>query len=363
MPETMDERTSRRNWLKYATGAVLTAAMAGAGYYYFDRRPEPPIPTTTTETSTPSYISTSTSASTSTSTSASTSTSTSASTSKKIAPLEGTLFFDYSGSGKQDYLTDGSQEPAVSNAKVQLKDNAGKAIAQAVTDSAGYYKLEDVKAGSYRLYVEADKKFRYMCMSAEEFRAVARGYDVRLDDPKMSKKMDIGLMEGYLTLPFARPIATSTFYPTLEIGGRGYVDLDPRVGHYRNWRGGTEYHDGHLGTDFFVVENTPIRSASPGTVTKSYYSTDDGNTIVIKDLGGYLNIYCHLNTREVSVGKRLNRGNRIGLSGTTGKLAYISHLHFQFGGFGSARIDPYRDILNFSSKCFWTKDNDPQYPF
>ncbi|MCM8798040.1 MAG: carboxypeptidase-like regulatory domain-containing protein, partial [Candidatus Omnitrophica bacterium] len=113
------------------------------------------------------------------------------------------------------------EEPAISKAKVYLKDNTGKVIAEAITDSSGDYKLEDVPAGSYRLYVEADKKFRYMCRSREEFRAVKEGYDVLLEE---SSKMDIGLMEGFLTSPFYKN--RSTFV--------SYVDLDPTKG-IRDW--------------------------------------------------------------------------------------------------------------------------------
>lgn len=343
---------NRRKFLKYAgtSAAVVGASALGLDYIVQENSPTVNLTTQTT-----SLTSTKSSAATTrelTTTSTSLSTSTQAT---QPASLQGRLFFDYTGNGKQDYITDGPQEPAVPNAKVQLKDSVGKVVAEAVTDSAGDYRLEDVRAGSYKVSIEADKKFRYMCTSAEEFRAVTKGYDVRLDDPKKSKQMDIGLMEGYLTLPFARG--------TVEYSPRTYVDVDTSIDYYRDWRGGFVSRNGHLGTDFQVAENTPIRSASLGRVSESFYSADDGNTIAIQDSEGHLEIYCHLNTREVPVNRRVNRGDRIGLSGTTGKLATFPHLHFQFGGFGSKRIDPYRDVLDPKSKCWWTKDNDPQYPF
>jgi murein DD-endopeptidase MepM/ murein hydrolase activator NlpD len=343
---------NRRKFLKYAgtSAAVVGASALGLDYIVQEKSPTVNLTTQTTSlTSTKSSVAT-TRELTTTSTSLSTSTQ-----ATQPASLQGRLFFDYTGNGKQDYITDGPQEPAVPNAKVQLKDSVGKVVAEAVTDSAGDYRLEDVKAGSYKVSIEADKKFRYMCTSAEEFRAVTRDYVVHLDDPKKPKRMDIELMEGYLTLPFA--------WGTRELFGRIYVDVNAGVGDVRDWNGGFNTKENHLGTDFMIDENAAIRSASPGRVAKSYYSTDDGNTIAIQNLEGHLEIYCHLNTREVSVNQRVNRGEFIGLSGSTGRLGGFHHLHFQFGGYGSERMDPYRDVLDPKSKCWWTKDNDPQYPF
>ncbi|MBS7645613.1 M23 family metallopeptidase [Candidatus Bathyarchaeota archaeon] len=204
--------------------------------------------------------------------------------------------------------------------------------------------------------IAADKKFRHMCTSAAEVRQISKGYDVVARDKP--QKFDVGLMEGYLTLPFSSR--------TVETRHRSYVDVDMRRGVVKDWMGiqaSFQTYDNHLGTDFFLRQNTEILSAASGKVVESKYDNDDGHRITIQHFDQRLTIYCHLNSRKVEEGTKLKRGDMIGLSGNTGKLTGpYAHLHFQFGGFGKSRIDPYRDITDPSSLSWWTKDNDPQYP-
>lgn len=264
--------------------------------------------------------------------------------------VHGTLFFDYNGNGKQD-----REEPAVVGALVQLKDSAGNVIAETLTDSSGDYRLYDIRAGSYRLHIGVDhfidKIFRYMCTSPGEFRTVSDDYRTSMQG---SVSMDVGLMEGYLTLPFAEGTRE-----TCQV----YVDIDPSKS-MKDWEGGMDTYNGHLGTDFCLPIGTRILAAAPGSVTRSYYDTDDGNSVAIQHHDGNLAIYCHLKERMVSQGDRVNRGDTIALSGQTGKLSGARpHLHFQFGGYGQSRIDPYRNLSDPSSLGYWTVENHPQYPF
>ena len=269
-------------------------------------------------------------------------------------------------------------EPAVANAKVQLKDRTGNIIAEAITDSAGDYKLEDFPTGSYSLNIQADPKFRYMCTSAEEFRAVTDGYDVPLTEPR---KMDIGLMEGFLTLPF--PKGT-------KIEHTIYVDLDSGEG-YRDWMGnpptcfrkfscrGTV--NNHLGTDFLVGDGSPVVASAPGRVRvvesswpkqpkSGLLGWEDGNGVVIDHGSSIYTIYCHLKEVQGNLkeGQSVTRGYMIGSADRTGdfpKCELYAHLHFQLdiGGIGwDRRMDPYRDLHDSRSLSYWTKDNDPQYP-
>jgi hypothetical protein len=56
MPETMDERISRREYLKYAAAGLVAVTGAAAGYYYFCTKPSKPTVTPTlavTQTHTP----------------------------------------------------------------------------------------------------------------------------------------------------------------------------------------------------------------------------------------------------------------------------------------------------------------------
>jgi len=359
----------RRRFLKYA-GA--TAAVVGASALGLD----------CLSRQTPSSVSPTTLAPTLrelTATSASSITSTSVA---QLASLEGRLFFDYNGNGVQD-----GEEPAVQAAKVLLKDNTGKVIADAITDSAGDYELEDIKVGSYGLYVETDRKFRYMCTSVEEFREVTDGYDVLLNG---LGKIDIGLMEGFLTLPFLKDT---------KIEHIVYVDLDFEKG-YRDWMGNDPNYfkkfstrgtvNNHLGTDFYVREGSPVVSSAPGKIIvienswpnqpkSNWLGWGDGNSVIIehgpirKGFYGpkqkFYTIYCHLKEaeRDLEEEQFVSRGDIIGSADRTGDWppGEPTHVHFQLdvGGNGrNHRLDPYRDLSDSNSISYWTKDNDPQYP-
>lgn len=127
-----------------------------------------------------------------------------------------------------------------------------------------------------------------------------------------------------------------------------------------------------------MTGNPPVVAAAPGVVIEAEDGwpnnpraedpntglRDDGNRVVINHGSGLLTIYCHLHSVTVAVGQTVARGETIGFSGRSGYFGadQPGHLHFQFGGFGQARIDPYRDVLDSKSHNWWTKDNDPQYP-
>lgn len=340
----------RRRFLKYAAASVALAGSAVMGYEFdrWQRSLFPPSVSTRTSTETQTTTETA-----------------------RLASVYGRLFFDYNGNGVQD-----GEEPAVTGAKVQLRDRTGKVVAEAVTDSAGDYKLEDVVAGSYKLFVQADERFGYMCTSREEFRSVRESYDVPL---KESMNINVGLMEGFLTLPFPK---TTTIQHVI------YVDLDLGEG-YRDWMGNNptyfkefscrESINNHLGTDFFTSEGSSVVAAAPGKIRVienswpekpkgTWLAWEDGNGVVIDHGLQVYTIYAHLREVEISLreGQQVARGHKIGRVGRTGDFPECEKplLHFQLdvGGFRwDLRKDPYRDLNDPNSASYWTKDNDPQY--
>jgi murein DD-endopeptidase MepM/ murein hydrolase activator NlpD len=277
----------------------------------------------------------------------------------RLASVYGRLFFDYNGNGAQD-----GEEPAVAGALVQLNDDVGKVIAETLTDSSGDYQLEDIKSGSYRLHIGvehfSDKRFRYMCTSIDEFRAVADGYDLSL---AVDSTVNIGLMEGFLTLPLKR--GTSLRY-------NAYFD-DDSTSRMKDWKGGSNTVNGHEGTDFGVPVGTPVFSAAPGTVK---YVDDWGSVGIFVILSHDPNarnmstLYAHLSRSNVREGQKVKRGERLGESGED-KTHPGPHLHFEldFGFHGSPSrgspyqpVDPFRAVWNPTAIGYWTKDNDPKYP-
>ncbi|MGQ7244855.1 peptidoglycan DD-metalloendopeptidase family protein [Salinicola sp. V024] len=85
----------------------------------------------------------------------------------------------------------------------------------------------------------------------------------------------------------------------------------------------------HRGTDFAVTTGTSIQSPANGRVVKSAYQANGaGNYVVIRHDNGYKTRYMHLSKRLVSEGERVSRGQKIALSGNTGRSTG-PHLHYE----------------------------------
>lgn len=85
-------------------------------------------------------------------------------------------------------------------------------------------------------------------------------------------------------------------------------------------------------------EGSPIFAAGSGTVVTSQKKGSLGNHVTIKHENGYYTLYAHMNSRLVSVGQTVEKGQQIGTMGHTG-FATGTHLHFGLYKNGM----PYRD--------------------
>ena len=86
---------------------------------------------------------------------------------------------------------------------------------------------------------------------------------------------------------------------------------------------------GHSGMDLAVPTGTPIRAALPGTVTVSTYNKGGYGYYVMIDHGGGLStLYGHCSQLLAQVGRTVQAGDVIALSGSTGR-ATGPHLHFE----------------------------------
>ncbi|BAC24263.1 yebA [Wigglesworthia glossinidia endosymbiont of Glossina brevipalpis] len=84
----------------------------------------------------------------------------------------------------------------------------------------------------------------------------------------------------------------------------------------------------HRGVDFAVPLGTSIFSVGDGTVILTKYDKFAGNYIVIKHGHQYITRYMHLKKSLVKAGQKVYRGNKIGISGNTGRSTG-PHLHFE----------------------------------
>ncbi|OEU96920.1 M23 family metallopeptidase [Streptomyces oceani] len=105
--------------------------------------------------------------------------------------------------------------------------------------------------------------------------------------------------------------------------------------------GGDRWSSDHSGQDFGVPTGTEVKAVHEGTVVTAGDGGAYGNNIVIEHDNGKYSQYAHLSKFDVSVGDKVNTGERIASSGNTGNSSG-PHLHFEVRdtpAYGSA-VDP-----------------------
>jgi murein DD-endopeptidase MepM/ murein hydrolase activator NlpD len=123
------------------------------------------------------------------------------------------------------------------------------------------------------------------------------------------------------TLPFLRPRDTK---------------VTSRFGSGRVFNGRVS--SSHLGVDYRGATGEPIHAANRGVVALVGEFFLAGNVVYVDHGGGIVTGYFHMSTPEVAVGDTVERGQEIGLVGSTGRVTG-PHLHFS-ARFGAITIDP-----------------------
>jgi len=101
----------------------------------------------------------------------------------------------------------------------------------------------------------------------------------------------------------------------------------------------------HAGLDFTAPTGSKIHSAGEGVVEKMEFSTGGyGNHVIINHGFGYKTHYAHMSEFKTRVGKKVKRGEVIGLVGSTGKST-APHLHYEVIKNGH-KIDPMNYFFN-----------------
>ena len=84
----------------------------------------------------------------------------------------------------------------------------------------------------------------------------------------------------------------------------------------------------HRGIDFAAPEGTPVYATADGTVEQANQKRLNGKQIIINHGHGYKTTYAHLSNILVKRGRKVKRGDVIGLVGNTGK-SRTEHLHYE----------------------------------
>ncbi|SUB42291.1 peptidoglycan DD-metalloendopeptidase family protein [Pasteurella multocida] len=86
----------------------------------------------------------------------------------------------------------------------------------------------------------------------------------------------------------------------------------------------------HKGVDFAMPVGTPVIAPADGVVEKvAYQANGAGRYIVVRHGREYQTVYMHLSRALVKAGQNVKRGQRIALSGNTGRSTG-PHLHYEF---------------------------------
>ncbi len=84
----------------------------------------------------------------------------------------------------------------------------------------------------------------------------------------------------------------------------------------------------HQGLDIAGVSNRNIKASDNGKVVQAGWNGNYGKSVVIDHGNGYRTLYGHLSTVDVSVGDVVQKGEKIGVMGSTGESTGV-HLHFE----------------------------------
>ncbi|WP_257347682.1 peptidoglycan DD-metalloendopeptidase family protein [Pseudalkalibacillus decolorationis] len=138
----------------------------------------------------------------------------------------------------------------------------------------------------------------------------------------------------------SEPVTEITIKGTKIIPSHGTGSFHrPVAGGHISSKMGMRWGSMHKGIDFAGPSNRSILAADNGTVVSAGFNDGGyGNKIVIDHNNGFKTIYAHLASISVSAGDTVQRGQKIGVMGSTGNSTGV-HLHFEVYKNGS-RKDP-----------------------
>ncbi|AWH87465.1 murein DD-endopeptidase MepM [Limnobaculum parvum] len=135
-------------------------------------------------------------------------------------------------------------------------------------------------------------------------------YAIRSGDGKFYDREGSGLAKGFMRYPTPKQYkVTSPFNPRR---------LHPITGRVAP----------HKGVDFSMPIGSPVLAVGDGEVVVAKFSGAAGNYVAIRHGRQYSTRYMHLNKILVRPGQKVKRGDRIALSGNTGRSTG-PHLHYE----------------------------------
>lgn len=120
------------------------------------------------------------------------------------------------------------------------------------------------------------------------------------------------------------PITTASDSSVQESSGFGWPAVGGIITSYQGPRWGRL----HKGIDIAGVSNRAILASQGGTVAFAGWHDSFGNYVKINHSNGYMTLYAHMSSLNVSAGQTVSKGQQIGVMGSTGHSTGM-HLHFE----------------------------------
>ncbi|MBC8945084.1 MULTISPECIES: murein DD-endopeptidase MepM [Xenorhabdus] len=136
-------------------------------------------------------------------------------------------------------------------------------------------------------------------------------YAFRAEDGRFYDSNASGLERGFLRFPTTKQFRVSSPFNPRR--------LNPVTGRVT----------AHKGVDFAMPVGTPVLAVGDGEVIVAKFDGAAGNFVAIRHGRQYTTRYMHMRKLLVKPGQKVKRGERIGLSGNTGRSTG-PHLHFEF---------------------------------
>ncbi|AMO49952.1 murein DD-endopeptidase [Kosakonia oryzendophytica] len=135
-------------------------------------------------------------------------------------------------------------------------------------------------------------------------------YAIRAEDGKFYDRNGTGLAKGFMRFPTSKQFRVSSNFNPRR--------LNPVTGRVAP----------HKGVDFAMPQGTPVLSVGDGEVVVAKRSGAAGYYVAIRHGRTYTTRYMHLRKLLVKEGQKVKRGDRIALSGNTGRSTG-PHLHYE----------------------------------
>ncbi|MBP2167046.1 murein DD-endopeptidase [Erwinia toletana] len=135
-------------------------------------------------------------------------------------------------------------------------------------------------------------------------------YAIRAEDGKFYDRSGSGLARGFMRFPTVKQYRVSSNFNPRR--------LNPVTGRIAP----------HKGVDFAIPVGTPVLAVGDGEVVVAKRSGGAGNYVAIRHGRQYMTRYMHLKKLLVKPGEKVKRGDRIALSGNTGRSTG-PHLHYE----------------------------------